>query len=442
MRYATPTTWAEYFRKEEKISIGINTIRRRLEKAGITAQVARGGTGRKYPYFSEADVRKVCADIFTPVPKADKTGFFEMNGEKYATVEAWTKVLPISKSPIIDHLKKAGINGMEGKTSQGRLTIFYSESDVLEVCRELIDESLPQADDTGFIHMNGEKYETVTIWARTLGIDDKAIKRRKDVLTGIKGRAKGGVIRIFYPESSVRKCLNVTEKKNLPQANKYNFIVLNGIEHRTVGSWAQELKLDTKSIRRRLKKHRIKSIKGITYNGAIRDFYSDADIRIICDDLTGNLPQADEKGFFEKDGVKYGTSESWSRVLPICGPAISERLKRANIESIAGKIMSGNRLEFYSEEDVQCACADLLENLPQTDESGFFEKDGEKFGGSNAWSKVLPFTERTINSRLQKIGAQSISGKSNNGLKVKLYSESDVLCACADLLEKRNPHAA
>ena len=83
-------------------------------------------------------------------------------------------------------------------------------------------------------------------------------------------------------------------------------------------------------------------------------------INNICSDLLQPLPSAQESGFFEKHGKKYGTIGAWAKVLPISEPSVSLRIKANRLKSVKGKHIRGSIYDFYSEPDVLSACADLL----------------------------------------------------------------------------------
>ena len=169
--------------------------------------------------------------------------------------------------------------------------------------------------------------------------------------------------------------------------------------------------------------------------GRICDFYSESDIRSVCVDLLQDLPRADKSGFFKKDGIKYGTSYAWSKVLAISQPTIISRLKQLQTEGVKGKDLGGRIFDFFSESDVLSACADLLQDLPRADEASFLEKDGIKYGIIEAWLKVLPVSKGRITARLKNSQAKSIKGKTQQGIIRNFYSEINVRIACSDIID-------
>lgn len=289
MRYACASTWAEYFEKKENVAISSSIIQKRIKIARIIGIPARDSSGRvlENSMHSESDVRYACADLLQDLPQANKSGFFEKDGEKYGSTTTWSKTLPISSTTIHKHLKSSVAKPIQVKNNSGRITDFYSESDIRIVYAELLMKN-PPTEKSGFFEKGGEKYGHMYAWSKVLPISASSI-----------------------------------------------------IKH--------------------LHKFKIKSIKGRDNCGRITNFYSESDVRRACAEPLTEFPQANKYGFFEKDGEKYDTLESWSKALPISGPTIKGCLQKFKIKSIKGKDSRGRIFNFYSESDVHSACADLLE---------------------------------------------------------------------------------
>jgi len=141
----------------------------------------------------------------------------------------------------------------------------------------------------------------------------------------------------------------------------------------------------------------------------------------------------------QQEYEQYGTIYAWEKELSISSPAIKKRLE--NIQGITGRASSGNVIKngFYPESVVRAACADLLQDVPRADKSGFFvqkeEKDDERYGTIEAWKRELGISDFVIKKRLENI--QGITGKDFQG-KVytnAFYPESTVRKECADLLQ-------
>ena len=67
MRYATVTSWAEYFGREEGVEIGYGTILNKLKEAGKIGVTARNTMGKvlRSAFYSESDILSACADLLT-----------------------------------------------------------------------------------------------------------------------------------------------------------------------------------------------------------------------------------------------------------------------------------------------------------------------------------------------------------------------------------------
>lgn len=78
------------------------------------------------------------------------------------------------------------------------------------------------------------------------------------------------------------------------------------------------------------------------------------------------LPQADENGFTEKDGIQYAPREVWLKALVEQGLSITEIkllscLVKAGKKPMKGRMADGKSNMFYSKTDIDEVCADLWE---------------------------------------------------------------------------------
>lgn len=72
VRYATISTWSE------KLGVAAHLIKERLEKAGVIYRPARTTDDRICRFYSEPDVKRVCADLFTEHPQVSEDGFIHI----------------------------------------------------------------------------------------------------------------------------------------------------------------------------------------------------------------------------------------------------------------------------------------------------------------------------------------------------------------------------
>lgn len=136
------TTWVKYFEREEGIKIDYGTLLRRLQKAGKIGITGRSKINQvlKNAFYAESDVREVVADLLLTIPQADESGFFEKDGVKFGTALAWLKTLAMPKTTIYRRIKNIKEKSIQGKTKQGKISDFYSESDIREACADLLEK--------------------------------------------------------------------------------------------------------------------------------------------------------------------------------------------------------------------------------------------------------------------------------------------------------------
>ena len=451
-RYATPFNWAKYFKEHEGVQIGDATIRSRLREAGKIGTTGRSKVGKllRNAFYSELDVREVCANLLEDMSQVDENGFFEKGGEKYATVHIWAKYferyegVQIYNGTILKRLQKAGIVGITARNKVKHVlkNAFYSESDVRSACADFLAD-LPQADKSGFFEKDGIRYGVANAFSREFGLGDSTIKRKLEQFSieSIKGKDNSGHVADFYSEDDVRNVCAELLNPNLPQVDESGFFEKDGARYGTMKAWPRVFQVSHSVIQKGIQKSKTPFTKGKGVDGRIRDFYSEHNVRLACADALKlkELPQADKSGFFEKDGIKYGTTASWSRVIPVSNVTIRKHLEQAQAHFIKGKNRIYRVCNFYPESAVREACANLLPQVFQVDESGSFEKDGTKYRTIKAWARILSISDPTIRKNLRRAQIDPIRGKYQAGKMsiANFYSESDVREVCADLLDKR-----
>jgi len=336
------------------------TITHRIKTHKLPNIKGKDKGGRVCDFYSESVIRKNCVDILQLVPEADENGFFEKDGQRYGTVRAWSKEFEIADGSILLRIKTHNLQNIKGKDKSGKVCDFYSESVMREICADLL-QPLPEADENGFFMKDKQKYGTIRAWSKFLGISATAIIQRIKTHTpqSIKGKDIHGCVRDFYPESvTLQICADLLQ--NIPWADEVGFFMQNGERYGLISAWSQLFRIPGSTIRLHIKSHNSQGIKGKDKGGRIFDFYSETAIREICADLLKDTLQADEDGFFEKDGQKYATKEAWARSFGISASTISSRIKTHNPLSIKGKDKGGNTWDFYPESAIHEICADIL----------------------------------------------------------------------------------
>ena len=435
-RFATTGTWARVLR-EEGTEINSSTIRNRLSIAGIIGETACNQLHQvvKFGYFAESDVRKYCKDLLLNLPRTDENGLIEIDGEKYGGINDLARLLGISKTVIKSRVRKSTLKPIRGKSRRGKLCDLYSCSGVRGLCEETLQD-LPQADESGLIEVGGESYRTIGSFVVPLGISFPSIQSRieKSFLKPIRGKSKNGSINDFYLVSEVTKlCEDLVQ--DFPQADENGFLEMGGETYGTVGSLADLLGINSSTVQSKIQKNSLKPIRSKIQNGRPCDLFSLSDVRRICEDLIQDVPQADEKGLFEKDGETYGTVESLSRLLGIEKTSVRSRIQKNSLESVQGKIEHGNIFDFYPISDVRRICEDLIQDLPQADEKGFFEKDGATYGTRGSLARLLGISESSIRLRIQNRISKIFRGRDISGHARDFYLLADVRKLCEDLLQ-------
>jgi hypothetical protein len=365
---------------------------------------------------------------------------------RYGTVTAWAEYLEkvegisIHQETIRRRLKRAEAIGVDGRTRMGIVfkRSFFSEASIRESCADLL-KKLPKVDESGFFEKNDIRYGTISAWARELKISNGTISARLQManIPWIYAKSINCTILKFYTKQDIKRaCADLIE--DLTQVDEDGFFEKDGMKYGTIRAWARYFQPSSRTIKSRILKNNTPYIYGKDGNRSKRRFYSEIHIRVACADTIDDLPKADESGFFEKDGMRYGTITAWTNALPISTCGIKARIQKFAVTHIHGKNMIGRIFQFYAENDIKKACADFLKVFPQADKTGFFKKNGQKYGNLKAWSKVLPISPQTIQRRLEQFQIEGIKGKTSGGQVRDYYAEPDVLSACADILQRRN----
>lgn len=192
---------------------------------------------------------------------------------------------------------------------------------------------------------------------------------------------------------------------------------------------ARDLNICETTLEKRLKG--VEGIPGMTPEGHLVIGYAEERVRELCADLLA-MPKADaEKGLFTHNGERYGYISSWEKVLGISQGALQKRL--ANIPTIKGRDSREFVREFYAEADVRRECADLLQNLPQADDKGFFSVEGVRFAHILGWSRALEAPTEAMRTQLK--GVEGITGRDCVGkiLVGSFYPEPVIMEKCSDL---------
>ena len=377
------------------------------------------------------------------LPSADIDGFFLIEGEKFGTVEAWTRVLGISSPPIVARIRKSKIKGITGRDPSNVIqkAAFYSEKVIRFICSDLLIQC-PKSDKKGFFEKENIRYGTVNAWSEELDITPATIISRikRNSLCGITGKSRIGKVLDggFFSEEDIKNSCNDLLVDCL-LADNNGFIFFKNERYSTMRGWSKELHLDKKVVGARVIKNSLVGIMGKSKMGKICSYYSESDVRECCRDVFGDYYMANKDNFFLINEVVYRTLDSWSKVLNISWSTLKARSNSKKLIGVTGKSSTGPIVfhGFFSEIDIKKACLDLLKDCPQSAQDDFLYIDGVRFGNIEIFSREYNVKNTTIRSRIEKSGIVGITGKSKQG-KIytnAFYSEKDVAQCCADLIQ-------
>jgi len=415
-------------------SIGIcaPTVTRYLERSNVSPIRAKDCQGKPCNFFSEPDVRKLCAEFLATIPMADEDGFIEVESVRHSTIGVLARVLGIGQRTVCRHIYRSTLTPVKGRDRTGRFYDFYPEPAVHALFDHLL--ILPVADKSGFLMVDSVLHGTIESLARLLGISTPTIlsRIRGPGVVSVRGRAVSGNACDFYPEPAIRElCGSILAL--MPQAGADGFAEVDGVRHGTVYALTQSLGISRTFLRRRLGGAALVPIKGKDKGGNITDFYAEPAVRELCADHLAPLPVADESGFVLVNDVRYGGVSAFGDLLGLSGTTVSSRLGESGIVPIRGKSKKGQLSDFYPEPAVREACADLL-FLPKADETGFVVIDNIRHTTIGTFSDLLKIDQNSVYRRLDGSDIASVRGRDRQGKPCDLFPEPSLLRACSDIL--------
>lgn len=140
-------------------------------------------------------------------------------------------------------------------------------------------------------------------------------------------------------------------------------------------------------------------------------------------------------GFVEFEEAHWYTLNDFSKLHSISDHAVRTRVKKLRLKSIRARDGMRRVNSFFTQSELEEACADLLSPLPTLGEDHLVEIDGATWAPITALAKVLELSPATIQSRVEQHGSRSHKGRAGNGRVCTVYALNELREACADLLE-------
>jgi len=390
-------------------------------------------------------------DIDPLIPKKlSQSGVIDINGRKAVGINAYATTHKIPYDTLVKRIEEAGLKPVDIKVLGGCKTIEIFWEDEI---RHAVPRKLEQ---DGTVIIDGIQYVAISAYAKANSMTPLTLKKWTSKLTPLPD------VRVMYPphkvevyfKDDVDKVIELMTKKkqerpskivnrgnsDIPCASQDGFITKNEELYGTLSALARELGISVPAI-----KARIRGMQGETFrmhNGRTlaKGFYSEREVREKCHDLLLDLPCADTSGFFRlgsESEIRYGTIKSWAHEMGTVSEA-SMRRRLKSVKGITGKD-KGGRIDtdgFYTQEEINIACADLLSEMPCADETNFFVLDAERFGTVHAWSNELKITSISIRKRLKHAKGMTAKDSQKKIVWHGFFSESLIKEICRDILER------
>lgn len=124
--------WMTLPKLSQDFGVSIEAIRARLQFCRSID--GRTATGLPAIFYSLSDVQNACADLLQNLSQADKSGFFDADGERWGTWHRLARTVGRHSATVQSYLPKC--RSRKGKTSSGSIATFYALSDFLRVHKD------------------------------------------------------------------------------------------------------------------------------------------------------------------------------------------------------------------------------------------------------------------------------------------------------------------
>lgn len=285
-----------------------------------------------------------------------------------------------------------------------------------------------------------EKYGSLNAWALELGLGKGLLERRLQLTEGIIARDQMGRIQRncrYYSETVVRqKCADLfVDIHDESDTGLCTVSTPDGgsVLYGTRDAWAEKLGLSWNAVNDRLKNDQ--GIRGKSSNFAL--FFPEHLVQAVCADLL-TAKVVDSSGYYTEissDGQKtlYGSVIGLSRLIGVKEPTLNRRLKKAQGMEVRDHL--GRKYMFFSEKVAREISADLFEDLPHADDSGYLVIGPERYTTTYKFSRQHGISEPEVRSRFRNISG--VRGKDKPGRVRTFFAESLLLEICKDLISKK-----
>ena len=369
----------------------------------------------------------------------DKEGrYYSINeqgekGEPYCTVQALSQILNLSIPTIISRTSR--LTPALVKKYKNRVAKSFNFNDTWIVCCDLLDNTLLTVNEYGWAIKDGQRYASISIIAKKLGLSPRTVKRRVKNKVFLKGKIKNGLLVALYNfEEAKNTCADLIDKV-LPIADKDGILRYNGEEFAAISRLAKFLNISATTLTRKVNETKQPSIRYKSWNGLPLIGYNLALIKKAFPELIEDLPMADENDMILFNGEYYATLKTLDKNLGISKRAINIRVKKAKLPTKQFKARNGNLVEGFSVKKAKSLCADLLKKIPLIDENGIAIIDNEQYASVPQLAKFLGIAPTAINARIKKAGIRPTKARRKTGRIADVYNVKKIKTACFDILD-------
>lgn len=310
-------------------------------------------------YYPLNRIRKLLESL----PKefeCDADGFVEIEGLRCASLKTWCRVTECAIDPrtIQKKLDQLGVPGRTAidQTKVPRAGCYYSEADFKQVVTA--HSTAVQTDKNGYAEVAGKQYMTALAYCNLHGLSEitsrKRLKNRK--IAFLQGRNELGHAVSLYTDEQLSGCLGDLLSE-CPRADADGFVVVNGERYSTLQKLVPylEIKIDFRTARNILKQKGVEGIDGHIASGRLlkKSFFRESDVRSLISSPVETVLIADEKGFLELGGKRYGSMEALAICFGVSWNKIKRTVRRNDVEFVEGRHRFGSVSKYYSESVVQ-----------------------------------------------------------------------------------------